>query len=221
MYRVPSRHPGSQRMVFSSGARVPQRGALHGCSQPGMRQRDPLDVPRQTRGHRSRASGRCEKPTRHSRWVRGIPHRDPQEAHRLNREHRSNAPWRCEHSSQIKSAHTTLTRGPPDPRHLVTRPSHAKSRWNSAPSILMRTKPRPRGKKKCPNFLQRPAKFRSLLKVWVFFLFPLCARWSTQHTHVGSSFLPTAVARGRKSSRGKPGCRPSERWHERQWFSTP
>ena len=147
LYRVPSRHPGSQRMVFSSGARVPQRGALHGCSQPGMRQRDPLDVPRQTRGHRSRASGRCEKPTRH-RWVHGIPHRDPQEAHRLNREHRSNAPWRCEHSSQVKSAHTTLTRGPPDPRHLVTRPSHAKSRWNSEPSILMRTKPRPRGKKK-------------------------------------------------------------------------
>ena len=32
LYRVPSRHPGSQRMVFSRGARVPQRGALHGAT---------------------------------------------------------------------------------------------------------------------------------------------------------------------------------------------
>ena len=118
---------------------LPKNGILQGCQGATARC--------STRGHRSRASGRCEKPTRH-RWVHGIPHRDPQEAHRLNREHRSNAPWRCEHSSQVKSAHTTLTRGPPDPRHLVTRPSHAKSRWNSEPSILMRTKPRPRGKKK-------------------------------------------------------------------------
>ena len=147
MYRVPSRHPGSQRMVFSRGARVPQRGAPHGCSQPGMPQQDPLEVPRQTRDHSSRASGRCEKPTRH-RWVPGIPHGEPQEVHRLNREHRSSAPWRCEYSSKVKSAHTTFTRGPTDPRQLVTRPSQAKSRWNGAPSILMRTNPRPRGKKK-------------------------------------------------------------------------
>ena len=44
LYRVPSRHPGSKRMVFSRDARVPQRGAPHGCSQPGMPQRDPLEV---------------------------------------------------------------------------------------------------------------------------------------------------------------------------------
>ena len=43
LYRVPSRHPGSQRMVFSKGASVPQRGAPHGCSQPGMPQQDPRD----------------------------------------------------------------------------------------------------------------------------------------------------------------------------------
>ena len=147
LYRVPSRHPGSQRMVFSRGARVPQRGAPHGCSQPGMPQQVPLEVPRHTRDHRSRASGRCEKPTRH-RWVPGIPHGEPQEVHRLDREHRSSAPWRCGYSSNIKSAHTTFTRGPTDPRQLVTRPTQAKSTWNGAPSNLMTTNPRPRGKKK-------------------------------------------------------------------------
>ena len=112
-----------------------------------MVQRDPLEVHRLTRDHSSRASVRCEKPTRH-RWVPGIPHGEPQEVHRLNREHRSSAPWRCEYSSKAKSAHMTFTRGPTDPRQLVTRHSHAKSRWNGAPSIPMRRNPRPRGKKK-------------------------------------------------------------------------
>ena len=92
-------------------------------------------------------SGRCEKPTRHRR-VPGIPHGEPQEVHRLDREHRSSAPWRCGYSSNIKSAHTTFTRGPTDPRQLVTRPTQAKSTWNGAPSNLMTTNPRPRGKKK-------------------------------------------------------------------------
>ena len=147
-----------------------------------MPQRDPLEVPRQTRDHSSRASGRCEKPTRH-RWVPGIPHGEPQEAHRLNREHRSNAPCRCEYSSKAKSAHTTFTRGPTDPRQLVTRPIQAKSRRNGAPSILMRTNPRTRGdEKKLPNFLQRPVGFRSLQKVWGIFLFVAGGAAST-HAH--------------------------------------
>ena len=41
MYRVPSRHPGSQRMVFSRGARV-----LHtGAHSPGCRNKTPWKCP--------------------------------------------------------------------------------------------------------------------------------------------------------------------------------
>ena len=166
-------------MVFSRGARVPQRGAPHGCSQPGMPQQVPLEVPRHTRDHRSRASGRCEKPTRH-RWVPGIPHGEPQEVHRLDREHRSSAPWRCGYSSNIKSAHTTFTRGPTDPRQLVTRPTQAKSTWNGAPSNLMTTNPRPRGKKKISQLSAMTCRVQVIAESLG--VFSLRGRGISQHT---------------------------------------